>query len=674
MATAPIPRPTVALAAASLLALTAALGACTGGTPPAGAVPTPKTCAAASAPVLTPVSEPRSSTIVLGSPASGPHKGKLLALMADVDAKAVVVVDIDGKKPLSSLALSSEPGQLILLPDGRVLVAMKRDDQLLVLHPKEDGTLALGCSVSVGAEPASIALAKDELLVTTAWSGAVDVLGLASLDRRVSIEVAREPRQIWVDDDGTHAFVTHASGGLVSVVDLAARKTEPPIELMTGQDAAPGADLGTALERAVNGKKRRVPGEDLTRVGSQGFAIARTQRPAGRLLAPLTLVDPGPRATRSQGYGSTSVPVIPSVAVIDEQTRKVRGIFAEVSGATLSMMEEDRRFSFGFDTGVAPCLLPRDAVVDDPTSTLLVVCLGIDAVVAYDAASVDPHAVERLRWNVPAGPTGLALDPRGRRVVVASQHDRVIQILRLDAIEALEVEPERLREDRIALEPLKGGPGLPFVLGRQIFHATGDLRISGHGLACASCHVDGREDTLVWATPDGPRRTRTLDAAADESTPLGWDGVSKGDRAFLEKEFVRLHGQGLRNVQLEALLTYMASLTSKRRAPRPTDASLVEKGRALFESAAVGCALCHVDGGADGKQHDVGTKTTADRSPAFDTPELRGVARRAPYFHDGRHATLEAILEDDHGGSKGESKSMLDAGQQQALLAFLRSL
>ncbi|MBK8942585.1 MAG: c-type cytochrome [Polyangiaceae bacterium] len=137
---------------------------------------------------------------------------------------------------------------------------------------------------------------------------------------------------------------------------------------------------------------------------------------------------------------------------------------------------------------------------------------------------------------------------------------------------------------------------------------------------------------------------------------------------------MRLHGQGLRNVQLEALLTYMASLTSKRRAPRPTDASLVEKGRALFESAAVGCALCHVDGGADGKQHDVGTKTTADRSPAFDTPELRGVARRAPYFHDGRHATLEAILEDDHGGSKGESKSMLDAGQQQALLAFLRSL
>ena len=31
-------------------------------------------------------------------------------------------------------------------------------------------------------------------------------------------------------------------------------------------------------------------------------------------------------------------------------------------------------------------------------------------------------------------------------------------------------------------------------------------RLSGDGRACASCHPDGRDDGLVWSTPNGPRQ------------------------------------------------------------------------------------------------------------------------------------------------------------------------
>lgn len=660
-------------AAALLLALATSLAGCA---TPQGAQaqrPAAEVCSASSAALLSPVGEPRSSTIVLAVPASGPHKGKLLALVADLDGDAVVVVDVEGKQQLSSLSLGSSPGQLLLLPDGRVLVTMKRDDQLLVLHPKEDASLSLGCSLSVGAEPAAMAIAGDELLVSAAWSGTVEVLGLGKLERRATIEVAREPRQLWVDDDGKHAFVTHAVGGAVSVIDLAARKLERTIDLLTGDGEVPTTpSLGASIERAI--KPKRVPGEEMVRVGSQGFALAHTRRPGGRLLAPLTLVDPGPKTARTQGYGQNPLPVIASVAVIDQAERRLSGLFSDLSGPMLAMLEDGQRGGLDVASGAQPCVLPRDAIVDDESTTLLVACLGIDAVIAYDAASSDPHAVEKIRWNVPAGPTGVALDEKGRRAVVFSQHDRALQVLRLDAIDALEASAEQLKEDRIALPLLKDGPGLPYILGRQIFYASGDPRISVWGMACASCHVDGRDDGLVWATPDGPRRTRTLDVALGDEEPLGWDGGSKGERAFLEKEFARLAGRGLRNVQLEALLTYVRSLSVGRRSPRAADAALAAKGQALFASPQVGCASCHVGGGADDQQHDVGTRTSVDRQGGFDTPDLRGVARRAPYFHDGRHATLEDVLRADHGAADAGPLGPLAPDDQAALLAYLRSL
>ena len=65
-----------------------------------------------------------------------------------------------------------------------------------------------------------------------------------------------------------------------------------------------------------------------------------------------------------------------------------------------------------------------------------------------------------------------------------------------------------------------------------------------------------------------------------------------------------------------------------------------------------------------GKLADVG---------AFRTPGLRNVARTAPYFHDGRVATLELALEQELLG-QGSEPIPLTPQEKRVLLAFLRAL
>ena len=64
--------------------------------------------------------------------------------------------------------------------------------------------------------------------------------------------------------------------------------------------------------------------------------------------------------------------------------------------------------------------------------------------------------------------------------------------------------------------------------------------------------------------------------------------------------------------------------------------------------------------------------TAKDIQTSFDTPSLEFIGGTAPYFHDGRYATLEALLADPE-SSMGHSAS-LPAEDRAALAAYLRSL
>jgi cytochrome c peroxidase len=74
----------------------------------------------------------------------------------------------------------------------------------------------------------------------------------------------------------------------------------------------------------------------------------------------------------------------------------------------------------------------------------------------------------------------------------------------------------------------------------------------------------------------------------------------------------------------------------------------------------------------DGLSHVLGHLRSDESRSDFDTPSLRFVASTAPYFHDGRYATLHDVLTDPrHRMGHVESLTNDDA---RALEAYLRTL
>jgi hypothetical protein len=100
------------------------------------------------------------------------------------------------------------------------------------------------------------------------------------------------------------------------------------------------------------------------------------------------------------------------------------------------------------------------------------------------------------------------------------------------------------------------------------------------------------------------------------------------------------------------------------------DDAAVARGKALFDSAAVGCVTCHA--GSDftnGSNYDVGTGGT------FQVPQLHSLAARAPFMHDGCAATLADRFGTKCGGDQRHGNTaQLGAAEIGDLIAYLESL
>jgi cytochrome c peroxidase len=175
----------------------------------------------------------------------------------------------------------------------------------------------------------------------------------------------------------------------------------------------------------------------------------------------------------------------------------------------------------------------------------------------------------------------------------------------------------------------------------------------------------------------GPRQTIMLAGRVADSAPYGWFGMSKSLRDHVTHTFARLGGTGLAKdrADLDALLAYVNAMRGPSLDGAEIDADharLVARGREVYADAAVGCARCHFGGGTDGGQHDVKSGHVDEASLRFNTPSLRFVGGTAPYFHDGRFATLEDLLEKAD-GRMGHTVQ-LSRADLLALAAYLEDL
>jgi cytochrome c peroxidase len=606
--------------------------------------------------------------------------GRRSAFVADEEERSVQRIDLETHAVVSATKLDGAPGQLLLAADGVLFVAVRGASHVVALRVDAGGTAREIARHDTGDEPFGLALTRDgaTLLVTSIVDPRVEAFHAADLSSRYIVPLDRDPRSIAVTSDGARAFVTHATSSRVSVLDVsdgaghrgrtvsldaAERRRDFGMTLVTKPMAPRSFDLDDPWDNSPSGNKKLAavaPPEvrvTLTRSATQGFGLAMIGKD---VLLPETLVMTSDGTERiPSGYGSIEASTlsthIPFVARVDAAGERL-------ANESLSGPADKECFERKTE-----CIVPR-AVASDGTQ-MFVACLDSNEVLVIDPARDAEHAPacvatlkERKRLAVET-PTSVAVDAARATVVAFSTFTRKLSVLPLAAGgEAFEVAVARSDEHVVSDVVAEG---------RRLFHRSGDERISKNGRACASCHVDGREDGLVWPTPSGKRQTPMLAGRLDGTAPYGWNGEHDTLVTHIKSTVKNLGGTGLANEKVDALAQYVASMKAPpKRAALAQE--LVTRGKGIFESSEAGCSSCHA---GDTRFTDHETHGLAQRRVLFDTPSLAFVGQTAPYFHDGRFRTLEALVAacDDPTVKMGHT-SHLDDGERRALVSYLRSL
>ncbi len=631
--------------------------------------------------------------------------GRLVAYVADHDRQQVAIVDVAAGRVEGAVPVGGAPEQVLVLSDGRVVASIADESRIAVLEPtgEKASPLVLRCSREVPAGPFGLATSSDDatLAVTSAVDATLSVFELDSFRTKGVAAVPRGPRGVLIDKNNK-AFVSHVMGAQVSVVDLGKVTASPKIidtRVRSGSRTGQNLDLTTPrsgsqaytltsveIHRAAaqppigdaappNGEKPPIAGKAPPQpkgpppkpkeapkpkpAPEQPDPPAVTQQPSDapaspeisvRVVVPMVSVDPGSRERPTQFYyGPPPVAGIPKqapfAALIDPSTQK--SLSTHVIASTPNLRSNE-------------CLLPRSAAFRASTEKLYVTCMGIDTMLELDARAVDPMRAVTRRFQLPKGPTGVALAEKENLAVVWGQFD-----------------------DALAVVPLSGGATTTIDLyrgptlmdestrtGRDLFYRTEDARITSDGVACSSCHPDGLDDGVSWSTPEGMRQTMMLAGRLHGTAPYGWTRKQGTLEEYINDTSRRLGGNGLDAPGLKALAKYAKSIPSPP-ASRLRD-PLADRGHEVFMDQ--GCGSCHVGGvSTDGKAHKIGGSSLGyEGDVEYDTPSLARIRMTAPYFHDGRYLTLEELLGDK--SSQMGSTAKLSPDDQSALKAYLESL
>ena len=432
-----------------------------------------------------------------------------LALVADADSHAVRLLDTRSGEELPQLDLPGEPAQLVVGGDGRVFVSLRDRAEVDVLEPTTVG------------EAGRVTLRVQDRMAT-----AEEPVGLAADPRRAhaagGVRLGPGPRCVLDADAGPR-------------VPRAGRARAPrgrdqrrrPARLRLPRQRLGGERRGPDVARprhprAAPGAARQRAARPASSPWRQGFTLARAEF---GILAPGVEADTGDTTVRSETYGGIEATSMPaeqfSVSVIDEDRSPGRAAWAAAPPRGLDEPPDGA-------SAFTECLLPRASAYDAHGRVARRGLRGQGHGRApRRARRKGRRAAGRVEGRGRAD-AALALDADRREGFVWSQGARTITVVPARRL------PPVGRHARPGRPGAHRGPGRAVgepdavAKGRQLFHTTGDPRISSDGRACASCHPDGRDDGLVWATPDGPRQTPTLAGRLAGTAPYGWNG-SRGD-------------------------------------------------------------------------------------------------------------------------------------------------
>lgn len=624
------------------------------GAPPGTApiVPTPGTPMVLSpARCLLPDRQPLARRTQAGTISLSPDQTR--AVVADSDADMVVTLAVlsSSARAEQRFGVGRAPAQVLLGSDGRVFVSERRDGTVAVFDSR-DGHLL--CRSPVAADPVGLALSPDErtLYVTSGVTHTLTALDAATFEARGTVQVPREPRSITLSPDGRKGFITHVSGQPLSSVDLGTTLTAHPIApVPIPPERSSVAVLNSpTMPFPRDGFVRSLPvatSHTVTPVPSQAWSVA-LDASANAMVVAFMVNRTGreiPPEVRLDAYGAGSVRQEPG-----EESEKISFATARFDLASERWTSVNVPSHRGSNGAVR---IPSAIAVRPTDHALLITSMGtgqLATVAATPAAGESPtvrrpHTVGFVSPSAPAmplrptvaAPCGIAVNASGTSLVY-SQIDHAVEVI-----------PASGTAERVSIGAESLSPAL--ARGRRLFFSANDPRISSGGLSCGGCHPDGRDDGLTWFLSHGPRQTPTL--AERLVHPFNWVGSHNSLEGNIAQTITRLGGTGLPLADVDALAEFVRSGLIAPDAPGSANARPVvlsaeaERGRALFVGPA-GCAVCHdpARNFTDGLTHELGGLGPDERDRAFDTPSLRFVSGTAPYFHDGRYATLRAMLTD----------------------------
>ncbi len=545
------------------------------------------------------------------------------ALASDPDRDRIVIVDLRAFEMVDQIPTppGAEPGRLVEGIDGRVHVVLRREAAILTLDPTtSEHELTPACLDPRGIAVTGNDAASERLYLACAGGRLMTFTTSGHLT--LTSEQALDPDLRDVVVSGDRVFVSHFRSSAIDVV------AEDGQVVQTLKPA--GRSLGFAVDGIAPSFSPTVAWRMVPRAEGGVWVVHQQSRSS--------VLDAPPAGEGDWGGAQCGAQVVATgVAAFD------------AGGSPL----------WGDPPGLISNLpLPVDIAVSRDATTVALVGYAADHVLettAEGALSLDDCAGgpgDSRSIHVP-GPVAAAYDADGNLLVQRGEPSELWLTFRLSGKQQV----------------LSLGGGSRLDTGFDLFHGDPDRPTAP--IACASCHPEGREDGHVWSFAEtGLRRTQSLAGGVLQTAPFHWQGELQDLDSLMDEVFVaRMGGMEQSPERIAALAAFIAAIPPAPRA-HVSDEDAVQRGRALFESEAVGCAECHAGARLTSPgSFDVGT------GAPFEVPSLLGLGTRAPFLHDGCAPTLAARFDPACGGADQHGvTSGLTGAQIADLVAYLESL
>ena len=429
-----------------------------------------------------------------------PDGTRLLAVNTADDRLAVF--NVTGVAPVlvAEVPVGLEPVSVAVRSNGEAWVVNQLSDDVSIVNL---ATLNVRATLHVGDEPADVVFAGSpaRAWVSVSQEDALkvyDPANLAAAPQVVAIP-ARKPRSLSVTPDGASVFaaVFNSSHGATVLSEAEAGDSLPPPDPPMSASLPPAPKVGLLATytgghwRDVSGKlwdsklPYTVPLVELVKVDAATRAIAEVRGDMATIMLG-TAVDPTTGTCAVSGtYARLETRFEPNLRGHTTEARvalvpaagpaTVVGLNPHIDYSVPNGPPSERDSSLAIPTGVAWSPDGQRVYVSALGSSRLGVLSASGALLA--------------RVSTVAGPTGVVVDGPRSRVYVLGRFRNQLQTLSAGTLQSLAV-------TSVGFDPTPDD----IVNGRRFFYGG---FTSGHGdEACASCHVFGDMDNLVWDLGD----------------------------------------------------------------------------------------------------------------------------------------------------------------------------